>query len=397
MKKLILPTLFLFLTSPLFFTWVSSVRAIDLSGEWVGASGEKVTVDQSGNTFSVEVDASKYSVKVGLKGTITGNTYTGEWYGTSDDCPHLAGYFPARGIISEGKIEVKIDSIKYNPETCVKTSDYEDSYSFIRVTASSVTPQVEKKEPQLPKDTNPKDKSEDNLKIPDLSPKSLEELNSDFWTSIKFKEKAQSVSSWIDQNLGVYEPVVTPKSIEREPQLKQGQPSSESEARKVTESHLIPGAVIKNYQDGVIIEISKGGWVYIDPSGEVNYGTDRWRNYFDILMGTVEVKTEKNAIDAKTPNTNVKSKGTHYWVSYDPKKKETTVGVYEGEVEVQSKDGKTTTVSPSNGKPGVVIVSVKLSPVKLVLAGLVVAAVIGGAFMILRRKFSSKGFNNKKK
>jgi len=78
--------------------------------------------------------------------------------------------------------------------------------------------------------------------------------------------------------------------------------------------------------------------------------------------------------------------GTHFWVKNDPEKKQTLVGVYEGKVEVKTKDGQTTTVSPNGDKPGIIIATQKLSVTKLVLAGLVLAAVIGGAIFFLKRK-----------
>lgn len=130
----------------------------------------------------------------------------------------------------------------------------------------------------------------------------------------------------------------------------------------------------------------------------------------ELEQGEIEVKVRNNnpaenqfGVDAGWLGVTVSR--THFWVSQSQDKKMAVIGVYEGEVEVKTRDGKIVKVSPEEdpstgsgqGKPGVVVVTRKLSPVKLVLAGLVVAAVIGGALVIVRRKFSSKGLNKKRK
>lgn len=90
--------------------------------------------------------------------------------------------------------------------------------------------------------------------------------------------------------------------------------------------------------------------------------------------------------------------GTHFWVTHDPEKKYTLVGVYEGNVEVMTKDGKTTTITPDGDKPGIVVVSQKLSIMKLALFGVGLVAVIAGLAFFLKKKISSnrkhKGADN---
>lgn len=118
----------------------------------------------------------------------------------------------------------------------------------------------------------------------------------------------------------------------------------------------------------------------------------------------------KGEIEIRVKNTNPENKfevqteildliviGTHFWVSHDPGKKHTVVGVYEGKVEVKTKDGKKTTITPDGDKPGVVVVSQKLSVWKLVFAGLVLIVVTAAAIFFFKRKFAAKGFNKKKK
>lgn len=89
----------------------------------------------------------------------------------------------------------------------------------------------------------------------------------------------------------------------------------------------------------------------------------------------------------KTPNGTVISVQTHYLVSYDKKVNQTIVAVYEGEVEVKTKDGKTVTVSPDGDNPGVIVVSQKLSPLKFGLAGVILAVTVSAGFLVWKRKF----------
>ncbi|MBI2595107.1 FecR domain-containing protein [Candidatus Daviesbacteria bacterium] len=366
MNKFTLPIPFLIIHLFLFFASNIFAQTINLDGTWTSELGYSFKAEKSGDSISLIVEAGKNPKligTVGLTGTIKGNSFVGKVYETADDCPNLGTYIPTTGIVSENTIELTYDAPKYYPERCVYSGNYETIHAVL-------------------------------TRVPKPSPEDLSQgeafgiTPTESWMSVKFRDP-KKVNDWIMENLGDYEikpaPISETQARDRIPQIQQGQPSSNSKARQVTESHLIPGAVIKNYQEGVMIEISKGGWVYIDPSGAVNYGTDRWRNYFDILMGTVEVETEKNTIDIKTPNTNVKSKGTHYWVSYDPKKKETTVGVYEGEVEVKTKGrNESVLVSPDGGKPGVVVVSQKLSVIKLAILGVVLVAVAGGVIWFVK-------------
>lgn len=120
-------------------------------------------------------------------------------------------------------------------------------------------------------------------------------------------------------------------------------------------------------------------------------------------QGNVEVKVRNESVpkmrfSVKSPDfLEAVSNRTHYLVSYDKDTKQNTVVVYEGKVEVKTNDGKTIAVEPKDGKPGMVVVTKELSVVKLILFGLALAVVTGGAILILRRKFASKGFGKKKR
>ena len=67
---------------------------------------------------------------------------------------------------------------------------------------------------------------------------------------------------------------------------------------------------------------------------------------------------------------------THFLVSYNPDARQSTVIVYEGKVEVKTNDGKTHLVSPVGDKPGVLIVTQKLSFVKLTISIAVISTII---------------------
>ncbi|MDO8570188.1 MAG: hypothetical protein Q7R97_01215 [Candidatus Daviesbacteria bacterium] len=119
-------------------------------------------------------------------------------------------------------------------------------------------------------------------------------------------------------------------------------------------------------------------------------------NLLFLEEGEIEVVKNKSGVSdslydgIKTPNGTVVSVETHYLVSYDKKKNQTTVVVYEGKVEVKTNDGKTTTVSPNGNKPGVIVVSQKFSVIKLAIVGLLLTGTIVGITWFLKRKHSEK-------
>lgn len=128
-----------------------------------------------------------------------------------------------------------------------------------------------------------------------------------------------------------------------------------------------------------------------------------------ILLGEMEVAYE-NPVDentqkpadwekikfvVKTPNASVTVSRTHYLVRFDEKENKTTVAVREGQVEVKSTDGKVVSITPDGGQPGVVVVTQKLSPVKLAVAGAVLAVVVGGIIWFLKKKIAVKSSNKR--
>lgn len=107
--------------------------------------------------------------------------------------------------------------------------------------------------------------------------------------------------------------------------------------------------------------------------------------------GEVEVRVRNNnptenqfGVDAGWLGVTVSR--THFRVLNDRANKVAAVSVYEGEVKIKTQDGQTITAVPDGDKPGVVVVTQKLSPVKLALAGLVLAAGVGGIVWFLKKK-----------
>lgn len=396
-----------------FFALTQSVWAIDLSGEWSGAAREKVIVKQSGNTFSVETDDPKYSGIVGLKGTVAGNTFTGQWYGTAEDCPNLAGYVPARGTISESKIEVKIDSFKYNPKTCVKTRDYEDSYSFARETVPTMTPQVEKKESPARTETEVRFASLPNpVEWPDPRDIIFDYLVKE---TARFNVRTPGYWEIKPEDFVITRGAPKPEGGNIwivEPRTKVWiQAKGQNEYKPLDFNTTVePGSYIKAetpvdfWVEGVgLIQLRPG------PSGSGMFAVEEINEKISpfLLLGEMEIKYGKpieeetqKPIDweqikfkVKTPNSSVTVSRTHYLVRYDEKEDETTVVVLEGEVEVAPNVGRQVTVMPKNGEPGVVVIIRKPSIVKLILVGAVLVTII----VLIYLKFPRKNVTIKKK
>lgn len=209
------------------------------------------------------------------------------------------------------------------------------------------------------------------------------------------KTPDQTIDDWIMENIGVTDFSKAYKT-ERPPVLKAQAGTDEALLLTYEIISPTPGSKVDTSGNGVLITKPDGSTLWIKEDGDVIYYQRANGSTYKLNDGEMEVKTGGNSVDVETPNAAIKSKGTHYWVLYDPKKKETTVGVYEGVVEIKTKDGKTTTVTPNNDNPGVVVVSQKLSPVKLVLVGLVVITVLGGIVLILRKRLLSNLLKKKR-
>lgn len=121
----------------------------------------------------------------------------------------------------------------------------------------------------------------------------------------------------------------------------------------------------------------------------------------ELEQGAVEVKIKndnpsenKFGVDAGWLGVTVSR--THFYIYKNSDEKSAVVIVYEGEVEVKTSDGKAVKVSPENDDPGILVISQKLSLIKLAVVGLAVVAVIGAITLLLKRRFASKVFSKKK-
>lgn len=143
---------------------------------------------------------------------------------------------------------------------------------------------------------------------------------------------------------------------------------------------------------GAVIHISKGS------EGSFIRPTQDLKRVIKLDKGELEIKVKnansKEKFGVQTDFLDIVVIGTHFWVKNDPDRKLTLVGVYEGKVEVKTKDGQTTTVSPNGdpstgsgqSKPGVVAVAQKPSVAKLSVDGLVLAVIIGLIYLKFFRK-----------
>lgn len=407
MIKLILPIIL----SPLIilialFIFVSPAQAINLNGEWVSQEGAKEKLSQSGDTFSLIVTDSRLEEFIGatsVKGTITGDTFIGQVYYLADKCPNLNGFVPARGTISEGKIEIKYTGFEYDPDRCVKypNSELEHSNFYTRITTPSPTP-TEK--PQiLPQSEQSNPTVESAKALNDWINDTFNELDIErIETGIQparvpainqqeqeaFDKAAPSQASY---SVGIINTEGNNHGLIKYP--------GSQEFTDIKMGDIPPGSIIKSRDDQIVIftGTGKGGIIVVESDSEF---TVPQSGPLDLFQGTMEVKEEKplqqpvQPYDVSTEFVDIFVIGTHYWVTHEPGK-QTTVGVYEGEVKVKTKDDKTALITPSGNKPGVVIVSQKLSTVKLLIAGAVAVIIIGGVIFFLKKR--GKGVSTRRK
>ncbi len=266
------------------------------------------------------------------------------------------------------------------------------------------------------------------------------------------KQKAGDINNWIEANLGPFEQTVAEIKTEREPVITRDNYNRMMEDA-ILRAGLHGGSAEFTKQGLLYVEQTDGTWILFsmdevtvldnrtgiktykiidegvgetesknnnlegeigvhlwnEDSGAVIYSPDLGKIKFkepievdgvtsrvaELTEGEVEVKiindrqTENQfGVDAGWLGVTVSR--THFWVSKDPDKDVIVVGVYEGEVEVKTKDGKTVSVKPDGDQPGVVVISQKLSPVKLGILGLVIAGIIGNIIWFVKRKSSKK-------
>ncbi len=428
MKKLIPP---FFISLFLLFIFVSPAQAVNLNGEWIAEKGARAELSQSGNTFSLIVTYSRFEKFIGttaVKGTITGDTFIGQIYTYNDECPNLNSLVPAKGTISEEKIEIKFTRRAYDQDTCVRipNSDAEGSSIYTRIITPSPEQQAEQQTQQSNQNFDKKELNDIFSFIPVLNLESIpqfvgligfdtitapEQIKET--TSIDFQEllnRKPTISAtdenkvWTDEykNPGQNDIIV----IKGQGQLK---PSNSEQSVTVSNtSKNVPafGIFVDSIFTGNTSEmvqlkyswlVDSGAVINVAPKTEIKFvkpapgeAVKEARRMIMLDKGEIEVKVKndnpENKFEVQTEILDLIVVGTHFWVSHDPDKKQTMVAVYEGKVEVKTKDGKTTLVSPNGNKSGVVVVTQKLSAWKLALAGFILAMVVAGLVFFIKRR-----------
>lgn len=411
----------------------------------------RLKANQKGENFSLVVVEAYYPEWVGiteLEGTIAGNTFSGQYYGVSQECPNLSGYVPASGTISDEKIEVKIDSFHYNPETCVRTRDYEGSDNFTRIASPTPTPSSEKEKQPLEDEKQPiipqPQQNQDEAKIPftvggwfsrfskiidgllaipsaindiyyedklhlgiDLPELTLEEIFINYGAPPLLRDRFTSID--LERDLFNSDKIVlggTPEPydvrINRKGQyvdLTQGEEipfGSTLSVSKPTQfyfaGHAFELSPLSGERDSAFY-ISKNpteNGIRIEPlnSGKVEVFKPaiKENNYWAFLPVYVE-----------TPEVKVSSKKTYYSLFRNLDKKATLVQVYEGEVELTTSKNQIISISPNGDKPGIAVVSKEVSVMKLAIVSLGVFAIVAVAVWFIKKKAARKLFKKRQR
>lgn len=98
------------------------------------------------------------------------------------------------------------------------------------------------------------------------------------------------------------------------------------------------------------------------------------------------VFTAGSSMEVNAAYTTSSVRGTHFWVKHDDKKRMDIVGVYEGKIEVKINKGETVAITPEGDKPGLLVVTQKLSPIKVGVASLILTVIAGGIVWFIKRK-----------
>lgn len=157
-----------------------------------------------------------------------------------------------------------------------------------------------------------------------------------------------------------------------------------------------PGATLFTGMDAtLVLSLQDKGVFQMLPFTEIVVSEENIKraSHTDIKLNTgdIEVSIEggvyTGTLQVQTPSVVAGVRGTHFWVSYDKDKRLSVTGVYEGKVEVTPRgSNKSVTISPNGDKPGVAVVTQKLSVTKLAVLGLVLAVVVGGIAWFVKRK-----------
>lgn len=212
---------------------------------------------------------------------------------------------------------------------------------------------------------------------------------------------AQSINDWIEENQLEYNPDSMPlkPSQLKEEMFKKAQEAWKAEMVKAQAEFMI---------EPKFEFVWEGQWPNVksavfDTESGVVVASDSWKNiYLQTLAdeitkqvvlqkGTTEIKvinedTTKNKVSVQVGDFfDLFVIQTHFRVHYDPDKKTARVDVYEGEVSIKTKDGKTATIKPNGDKPGVLVITKKRKFIKLALVGGLAVVIVGVFFRQIRR------------
>jgi len=125
------------LSGLVFLFSAAGAHAVNLKGEWQTPLGMKMKAEQVDNTFSlIVIDPrvpEEYLGLADLKGTIAGNTFSGENYYIADGCPNITDYNPASGTVSSRKIEFKTIGFEFDPDACAIVSKFETNSTYTKI------------------------------------------------------------------------------------------------------------------------------------------------------------------------------------------------------------------------------------------------------------------------
>lgn len=163
--------------------------------------------------------------------------------------------------------------------------------------------------------------------------------------------------------------------------------------KELSTGDVPPGSIISSRDEQIIISVGVGKeLIVIEPDSEFVVPGDANSN---LQNGTIEIKTDEPT-ELHTDIVDLIVIGTHFWVSHNSQLRQTTIGVFDGTVQVMPRGTQASTmVSPSADNPRVIIVSQKISPIKLLISALVAITIIA-VVIWFQKKFPKKNKANRR-
>lgn len=180
----------------------------------------------------------------------------------------------------------------------------------------------------------------------------------------------------------------------------------QSQWSDLKQGDLIPsGSTIFTGMDTTtVLSIKNKGVVQVLPFTEIvisetglEQAADEKKTTTDIelIKGEIELNIDRGmfgpSFQVFTTNAVAGVRGTHFWVSQPQGAKTSTIGVYQGEVEVKDRNNNASTiVAPNEDKPGIVVVAQKLSVTKITILGFGLTAAVTGIIVLLKKRRQRK-------